>query len=293
MAPTIADGHGQGLSVQTADYSIRSGPQFKNHFFVIWTQLFDELTVIGSHTARAESERGHHPGGEAAVRGLLASFPLQLSDKGAPWMKDLLHRITAHHLWEGGFFSPQDFPGINLELTARLGQALIREGMEYQAVLDFLLDAAGPTFRWPDRINPLSREGIGEEGHDPKVLFQMLLLIRSLFLWEDSENLYLLPGIFISRIWQTPNLELANWPTFFGTVSLKVRTIGGIVQINFMPKFQRCPQKILLTFGGEYRLLYTDTNIQQNGKIVILDPDFQVLRVFNNACLDNTFGHTL
>ncbi len=265
---------------------------FKNHFFMVWTKLFDE-TLTGCQGVLAEPDHGHHPGGEMAIRGLMASFPLQLSEKGSPWMGDLLRRITAHHLWKGGFFSPQDFPGINLELTIRLGQALIREGMEYQMVLDFLLDTAGPTFRWPDRINPLSKEGIGEQGHDPEVLFQMLLMIRSLFLIEDSENLQLLPGIFISRFWQAPNLELINWPTFFGNVSLKVRTIGGIIQINFEPKFRRRPQKILLTFDGEYRLLYTDTNIQWNGNKVILDPDFQVLRVFNNARLDNTFGHTL
>lgn len=266
---------------------------FKNHFLMIWTQRLGGLTVSGNHGVRAELDFGLEPGGETAVRGLIASFPLQLTEKGAPWTQDLLRRISTHHVWRGGFFSPQDFQGVNLELTARLAQVLIREGMEYQAMLDFLLDAAGPTFSWPDRINPLTREGIGEEGHAPEVLCQMLLLIRSLFLIEESENLHLLPGLFISRFWRTPNLELTGWPTCFGTVSLKARTIGGITQINFKPKFQRKPQKILLTFGQEYRLLYTDTNIQRNGKLLILDPDFQVLRVLNNACLDNTFEHTL
>jgi hypothetical protein len=271
----------------------REVQQFKNHFLIIWAKLLGGLPLAGNSGAPAEWEPGLDPGGETALRRLMASYPLQLSEKGATLTQDWIRRICTHHLWQGGFFSPQNFQGVNLELTARLGQVLIREGMEYKAVLDFLLEAAGPAFSWPDRINPLSKNGIGEEGHDPKVLYQMLLLIRSMFLMEESENLHLLPGLFISRFWQAPNLEFTGWHTYFGTVSLRVQTIGGIIQINFKPAFRRRPEKILLTFGEEYRLLYTDTKIQWSGKTLILDPDFQVLRVFNNACLDNTFGRTL
>lgn len=266
---------------------------FKNHFLMIWAKLLDGLSLNGNPAVPAEWSPGHEPEGETMLRVLMASYPLQLSERGATLTQGWLRRIWAHHLWQGGFFSPQNFQGVNLELTARLGQILIREGMEYRAVLNFLLEAAGPTFSWPDKINPLSKEGIGEEGHDPRVLYQMLLMIRSVLLMEESESLHLLPGLFISRFWQAPNLELTDWPTYFGTVSLKVHTIGGIIQINFKPSFRRRPEKILLTFGEEYRLLYTDTKIQWNDKTLILDPDFQVLRVFNNACLDNTFRDTL
>lgn len=266
---------------------------FKSHFCIIWAKLFEELTAAGKLGVQAELGHNQEPGGEMAIRGLMASFPLQLSEKGAPPIEELLRRILARHLWQGGFFSPQDFQGVDLDLTARLGQVLIREGMDYHQVFNFLLHAVSPTLSWPDRINPLSKKGIGEEGHDPGVLYQMLLMIRSLFLIEDSENLHLLPGVFISRFWQAPNLELRDWPTYFGSISVKVRTIGGITQINFEPKFRRPPQKIILTFSREYRLLYTDTNIQTYNKMLFVDPNFQVLRVLNNACLDNTFGHTL
>lgn len=266
---------------------------FKNYHLMIWAEFLDGLAATGNKRISFEPNRILESGPEMALSSLQASFPLQLTEKGTPWVRDLIRRICRHHLWRGGFISPQDFQGVNLELTARLGQVLIREGLDYGDVLDFLLDAAGPAFSWPDRINPLSWEGIGAEGHDPKVLYQMLLLIRSLFFHEEQEDLHLLPGVFISRFWRAPNLELTGWPTHFGTVSVKVRTIGGVSQIDFKPTFRRQPQKILLTFDGEYRLLYTDTKIQRNGKTLILNPDFHVLRVSNNACLDNTFRHTL
>lgn len=265
---------------------------FKDYFLVIWAKLLDRLTATNRKAAPPGSNV-YETGAEIGVRSLQALFPLQFTGRGTPWVCELLHRIRTHHLWRGGFYSLQDFQGVSLELTARLGQALIREGLEYRDVLNFLLDAAGPAYSWPDRINPITGEGIGEEGHDPKVLYQILLLVRNLFFCEEQEDLHLLPGLFISRFWQNPNLELIDWPTFFGTVSVKVRTIGGVTQINFKPEFRRRPQKILLTFGGEYRLLYTDANIQWNGKTLLLNPDFQVLRLRNNACLDNTFGHTL
>ena len=266
---------------------------FKSFFLMVWTKLLDGLTATGREGILSGTEFGFDTGAEIAVRSLQVSFPLQLTGRGTPWVLNLLRRLQVYHLLRGGFVSPQDFQGASLELTARLGQALIREGLDYHDILEFLLKAAEPAFSWPDRIHPYSREGIGEEGHDPKVLYQMLLLVRNLFFNEEQDNLHLLPGLFISRFWQNPNLELIDWPTYFGTVSVQVRTIGGVSRINFKPVFRRRPQKILLTFHGEYRLLYTDTNIQWNGKTLILEPDFRVLRVSNNACLDNTFGHTL
>jgi hypothetical protein len=266
---------------------------FKNYFLMLWAKLLDGLAEIGHRGIWSEPDYGMEPDGERLLAGLLASCPLQLSENGTHWIHDILRRISARYLWRGGFFSPQDFQGVDLGLTARLVQVLIREGLEYKAGLDFLLEAAGPAFNWPDRINPLTREGVGKEGHDPKVLYQMLLPVRDMFLMEDQENLFLLPGLFISGFWKAPNLELNDWPTYFGTISVKVRTIGGITQIQFNPVFRRQPQKILLTFSEKYRLLYTDTNIRWNGKILNLNPDFRVLRVLNNACLDNTFGHTL
>ncbi len=251
---------------------------FKNYFLILWTKTQNYLLNADDDPMSDRLKPLNLSGGEELVEMLSAAYPLQLSERGNPATLARIARVAKNYLFQGGVFSPRDFKGVDLELTARLCQVVIREGGEYQDILDFLLLAASPTFGWPDRINPLSKKGIGENGHDPRVLFQTLLLIRSLFVIEEGDQLHLLPGIFCSDFWSCPCIELHDFPTVFGRISLKTRTVGDTTQINLESNFLQTPQKIIFIINQKYRVVFADTLININGGVITADPDLRMIR---------------
>jgi hypothetical protein len=248
---------------------------FKNHYLRLWAKLLNTI----QNRLKIDGNNLNYHSGQEAVQDLVASYPLRLVEKGEKFILRLINLVIKHHLFRGGVFSPRDFKGIQLELTARLGQVMIREGIEYHEVLNLLVTKASKTWSWPDLLNPLSNQGIGEKGHDPRVIYQMLLLIRCLFVIEEGETLHLLPGIFYSRFWEGPQIELFDFPTYFGTISLKVRTIGSIIQLNFNPNFIQRPQKIILNLEQKYHLVFADTYIENTGGVLSFGPDLRVMRL--------------
>ena len=115
---------------------------------------------------------------------------------------------------------------------------MIREGYDYTQVLEFFIAAAGGTWSWPDRVHPLTMDGVGENGHDPEVLYQLLLLIRNIFVLEEGEFLDLLPGIFSSGFWKQPQIKITRLTTYFGEITFNCHTIGDIIQIEFWPQYR-------------------------------------------------------
>ncbi len=249
---------------------------FKNYYLRLWAELLNE---VQNRLKKIDGNDLNYRSGKEAIADLSASYPLCLFEKGEKFTLQLITLVIKHHLFRGGVYSPRDFKGIQLELTARLGQVMIREGIEYQEILNLLITKASMTWSWPDLLNPLSNQGIGEKGHDPRVIYQMLLLIRCLFVIEEGEALYLLPGIFYSRFWDKPQIDLANLPTYFGTISLKIRSIGSIIQLNFYPDFHHEPQKIILNLAQKYRVVFADTYLKCTGGVLVFGPDLRVIRL--------------
>ena len=175
-----------------------------------------------------------------------------------------------------------EFGGVDLKLTARLGLVLLREGLNYEPVFRFFRDRVSPTGTWPDRIHPVTGNGIGATGHSPDVCCHFLLFFRNLMVMEERETLYLLPGVFATALWREPQIELKCIPTTFGEISLKCESIGKVTQIKFNPSFRRKPQQIRLILDSRDRLLYADAKIQRVGNCLELGDDFKMARIRRN-----------
>jgi hypothetical protein len=249
-------------------------------FRVHFQQLWADLLSFFSHRIK-EDHQGFQKNFFVSntLDWLCLSYPLGLYPRNERFIKEWLLRIIENSLNNGGVFSPFEFQGVDPGLTARLGSILLREGLRYEPVFKFLTEAASPTGCWPDRLHPVLKSGIGVTGHAPDVCCHFLLLFRNMMVMEEEEVLYLLPGIINSFIWHDPNIELRSLPTVFGEITLKCRSVGKTVQIDFSANFRNKPRLIRLLVNAGDRLLYSDSFIGKTGKWVELGSDFKIARL--------------
>ena len=261
-----------------------------------FNQQYQELwsRMLGHYSRKAKDN--NVSGGEIPLSEALASlaiaYPLRLFQKNERFVRKWLNRISESLIFNAGVISPLEFQGVDLELTAHLGNVLLREGWNYDNVFKFLKKTVSQTGCWPDRIHPTFGGGIGEAGHSPQVGYWFLLLLRNIMVMEEGETLHLLPGIFTSKLWTDLNIRLKNFPTTFGEISLICQNIGDIVEIEFLASFRNPPRQIALVLNKEDFLLYSDSELVRDGECIYLGSKFKKIRFRRRqlqACLDNTF----
>lgn len=264
--------------------------------YQLFHQQYQELwsRTLGFFSRKAKNNNisgGEIPLSEA-IASLAISYPLRLFEKNERFIQEWLNRIGESLVFNGGVISPLEFQGVDLELTAHLSNVLLREGWNYDNVFIFLRKTVSSTGCWPDRIHPTFGGGIGDTGHSPQVGCWFLLLLRNIMVMEEGETLYLLPGIFTSKLWTDLNIKLKNFPTSFGVISLTCRSIGEIVEIEFLASFRKKPRQITLIFNKGDRLLYSDSQFVQDEEGIHLGHNLKKIRFRrrgSQACLDNTF----
>lgn len=249
---------------------------FRKHFQQLWAYLLSFF----SHRIKEKHQGAFQK--DFSVSNVLdwlsLSYPLGLYPRNERFIKEWLIRIIETSLDNGGVLSPFEFQGVDLGLSARLGSILLREGLRYEPIFKFLTEAASPTGCWPDRIHPVLKSGIGITGHAPDVCCHFLLLLRNVMVMEEEGVLNLLPGILNSSIWYDSNIELRSLPTVFGEITLRCRSVGKIIQIDFSANFRNKPRLIRLLLNAGDRLLYSDSFIRKTGKCVELGSDFTIAR---------------
>ncbi len=249
---------------------------FHQQYQILWSLILQTLSRRIKEN-NYDSFQKKAPVSEA-IDSLAISYPLGLYRRNERFIQEWLDQIIAESTFNDGVISPMEFQGVDLELTARLGVVLVREGREYDRIFRFLSETISATGNWPDRVHPVFGGGIGVTGHSPEVGYHFLLMLRNIMVMEEGEDLYLLPGIITSKLWVDLNIELNNFPTTFGKISLKCQNIGKIVQIEFKASFRKKPGQIRLILNKRDRFLYSDSNIMREGDYVYLDSDFKILR---------------
>lgn len=249
---------------------------FREHFQELWADILSFF----SHRVKGNLQESFCK--ELSVIKLMdclcLSFPLGLYPRNERFIEELILQVKTA-TYHGGVISPLEFQGVDLGLTAKLGSILLREGLQYEPIFKFLNETVSSTGSWPDRIHPVLKRGIGVTGHSPEVCCHFLLLLRNMMVMEEDGMLHLLPGVLSSFSWHYPNIELRRLPTIFGEISLRCRSVGDIIQIDFSADYRIKPQQIRLKLNAWDRLLYSDSVIGQTGKWVALGPDFKMLRL--------------
>ncbi len=262
--------------------------QYQSDCLRLWEMLNQSLY---------DSNENWRSSGRRALGIINSLFPLQIWEADQPRLREILEYASEHWLYQGGFFIPSEFSGIDPEATAFLATVLAQAGMDYAVLWQFLIRSGSPVWVWPDRVQPRTLEGIGQTGHRFAVGVAVLLLLRMILVTEFQDSLRLLPGVLTSPCWDEAVLRLVNLDTAFGSISLRSSQMGGILQLEYHANYHRRPAKVEFELGTRYRFLEVDRGTPEfTGTRIAIDPEFKMLRLRRltyAACLDNTFTDTI
>ncbi len=175
-----------------------------------------------------------------AVGSLVADFPLQLFRAGDPRVMATVDWLTANSFARGGFFQNMIHSGINAYLTLHIAQVMLRAGdKRVHALIDAVATLASPTGQWPEAIHPRTLGGCMGDGQHVWAAAEWLVMMRNLFVREESDGLVIGSGIRPEWLAQGKPLLLDHTLTRFGEVSM-----------NFEP---RSATEIVLTVEATWR----------------------------------------
>ena len=115
--------------------------------------------------------------------------------------------------------------GLSPALTLRLALAELEAG-DRRALdrLGWLLDAATPTWTWPEAIHPRLPGGSAGDGHDAGTAADLVRFVRNLLVRETADGLALCT--LLPDGWRGGKLEVHDAPTRVGRLSFAVRWHG-------------------------------------------------------------------
>lgn len=193
----------------------------------MWADVQRSLDITASRLGTAAIPAGPRRLLDAgAIGSLVACEPLGLLAAGDPSIVatcDLLREQFVHD--DGPFFQAISHTGYGTYLTLQLASVELAAG-EARALrrLRWMLDAATPTFTWPEAIHPRLPGGCMGDGHHGWAAADFLSFVRSMLVREVEGGLDLCT--LLPDDWQGRGLEVHDAPTAFGRLSFAVRWHG-------------------------------------------------------------------
>jgi hypothetical protein len=134
------------------------------------------------------------------------------------------------------FFQAISHTGLGTYLTMQVAEVELANG-DRRALdrLEWMLNAATPTWTWPEAIHPQLPGGCMGDGHHGWAAADFLSLVRNLLVREDAgthrgDAAPVEPSIALCSLlpddWLGKGLEVHDAPTHFGTMSYAVRWHG-------------------------------------------------------------------
>ena len=156
-----------------------------------------------------------------AVGSLVADYPLGLTEPGDPKVMETVDYLLKNCFFESGFFQDMIHSGINAYLTLDIAQTLLRAGRkEYMDLVEKIADMASPTGQWPEAVHPATGGGCMGDGQHGWAAAEWLMMIRSLFVREEGNELILGSGVPQRWTKKDGKLRFGPTPTPHGTISV-------------------------------------------------------------------------
>jgi hypothetical protein len=186
-----------------------------------------------------------------AIGSLVADYPLHLDEVGP---RNFLK--TAEWLWEncrhnGGFFQDIIHSGLNAYLTLALAQTFLRHGdPRYLGLIDSVAKHASPTGHWPEAIHPRTGGGCMGDGQHAWAASEWILMIRALFLREETEHMVV--GAGIPPAWFERSERFSYGPTAsaWGPLSILFTRRGGHWFVKIDGQWIGQPPRVKLEVPG-------------------------------------------
>jgi len=194
-------------------------------------QLRDAITAslergaarLGRVAMPAAPSRGLDAG---MVGSLVACDPLGLLPPDDPWVQGTLDALREAFILGDAFYEAILQRGLSPSLTFRIAACEL-EGGDLRAWrrLHRLLDAATPTFTWPEALHPRLCGGCAGDGHHGGAAAGFLGLVRRALVRETPDGGLALATIFPPE-WAGQPLEVHDAPTAQGRISYALRWHG-------------------------------------------------------------------
>lgn len=164
----------------------------------------------------------------AAVGNLVAASPLGVVDPQDFWVGPTTEFLMERCRRKGLFFQSIVHTGLNPYLSVQIARVLLARGdARVHGILQSLLDAASPTWCWPEAIHPVTGGGCMGDGDHGWAAAEFLSLVRDLFVRDSGEGLLLLDGAPVEWFHGTAPFSIHGAPSDQGVVSVDVSTSEG------------------------------------------------------------------
>jgi hypothetical protein len=158
----------------------------------------------------------------AVIGSLVACSPLRLLPATHPGIAATADAVRRRFCIGPAFFQAISHTGLGTYLTLQLAAVELEAG-DRRALsrLEWMLDAATPTFTWPEAIHPHLGDGCMGDGHHGWAAADFLSLVRNLLVREvgPEEAPALALCTMLPDEWLGEDIEVQNAPTAAGRVS--------------------------------------------------------------------------
>lgn len=170
----------------------------------------------------------------AAVGNLVGVSPLRVCSPEAAWVGPTVEFLMERCRRKGLFFQSIVHTGLNPYLSVQLARVLLSRGdPRAHGLLQALLDAASPTWCWPEAIHPGTGGGCMGDGDHGWAAAEFLSLVREMFVRESDEGLVLLDGAPAEWFRAPAGFSIEGAPSDHGTVSVRVRDEDGALRASW------------------------------------------------------------
>jgi hypothetical protein len=167
------------------------------------------------------------------VGSLAACYPLRVLGPHDDLITGTLQRLCDDFCLGDAFFQGISHTGLGTYLTLQLAFVELERG-EARAWnrLRWLLDAATPTFAWPEAIHPRLGGGCIGDGHHGWAAADFLSFVRNVLVREEAGGGLSLLTILPTE-WQGRRIAVRDAPTHAGRVSFEVRWRDGAAVLEW------------------------------------------------------------
>ncbi|KWX04737.1 hypothetical protein TH66_05940 [Carbonactinospora thermoautotrophica] len=178
-------------------------------------------------TGRRFIPAGPYRGVDAGLVGsLVACQPLELLEPDDPLVTGTLEVIRERFTLGDAFYQEISHTGLGTYLTLQLAFVeLERRDPTAWRRLRWLLDAASPTFTWPEAIHPQLGGGCMGDGHHGWTVADFLSFVRAVLVREQRDGTVALLTL-LPEEWRGHDLEVRDAPTYAGRLSYRLTWDG-------------------------------------------------------------------
>jgi hypothetical protein len=200
----------------------------------LWADTVASLGVVSRRLASDVIPAGPRRRIDAGVIGsLVACEPLRLLPPRDRRIAATLDVVRDRFSLGDAFFQAISHTGLGTYLTMQVAHVELASG-DRRALdrLQWLLDAATPTWTWPEAIHPQLPGGCMGDGHHGWAAADFLAFVRNMLVRElpEERDHAALPAIALTTLlpdeWMGQGYEVHAAPTHFGTLSYAVRWHG-------------------------------------------------------------------